>query len=429
MDRIETTLNNFSFIGELMGLLPLTKGFELTKSSVIRAIHKPDCPHCGQRCKRNGWDKLTRKNMVTLKVGKFRCPFCDLPVRSDLSFWERLIAEWEATLSNFFLRLADRDVALRAISTLMDFLVPMGKDSVLRRIVGAISKLVLPEMSAKYQIVHYDEQHPKKGRQQQYRLTLICAVSQKVIADELYDEKNYGIVHEFLTSHLDTDKETVIITDDCPWYPGVFEDIWGNKVRHQLCILHLNKLIVQDCGRVKSLQDMYNTYLLLSIFFDRSKELQFLEMLLKEQETVPQTEEWLKHARKRFNRFVRSLEKMRRRENRNLTLRTVHEAKDKLARLQQERQLLPKPLRKRLDYIETHWKQFTLFYEVDCPHTNNIMENYFSASLKTHRKKQFRTDKGLNNKIILSRYKRNEGFPQPIRTFLQWGRVFCLLGT
>ena len=429
MDCIETTLNNFSFIGDLMELLPLTKGFELTKSGVIRARRKPDCPLCGQGCKRNGWDKLTRKDLVSVKVGKFRCVQCNLPVRSDLSFWERLITEWEETLSRFFLRLADRDVALRAISTLMDFLVPMSKDSVLRRIVDAISKLVLSQVSAKYQIVHYDEQHPKKGRQQQYRLTLICAVSQKVIADELHDEKSYDIVHKFLTTHLDANKATVIITDDCPWYPMIFEDIWGENVRHQLCILHLNKLIMDDCGKVKSLQDMHSTYLLLNIFFDRSRELQFLEILLEEQRETPQTQEWLKQAQKRFNRFVRNLEKMRRREKKNLTLRTIEEGRGIFTRLQQERQLLPKPLRRRLDYIQTHWKQFTLFHEVDCPHTNNIIENYFSASLKTHRKKQFRTERGLNNKLILSRFKRNEGFLNPPRTFLQWGKIFCLLGT
>lgn len=429
MDRIATTLNNFSFIGELMELLPLTKGFELTKSGVIRALRKPLCPQCGQCCKRNGWDTLTRKDLVTIKVGKFRCVPCDLSIQSDLSFWERLIIEWEETIAQFFLRLADRDVALRVISTLMDFLVPMSKDSILRRIVGAISRLVLSEVSTKYQIVHYDEQHPKKGRQQQYRLTLISAVDQKVIADELHEEKSYATVYEFLTTHLDPDKETIIITDDCPWYPTVFEDIWGEKVRHQLCILHLNKLIIDDCGRAKSLQDMHNTYLLLNIFFNRSRELQFLKMLLEEQHQAPQTQEWLKKARKRFNQFVRNLEKMRRRENRNLQLRTLEDAKEIFVRLQQERQLLPKPLRKRLDYIRDHWEQFTLFYEVDCPHTNNIIENYFSASLKTHRKKQFRTEKGLTNKLKLSRYKRNEGFMQPIRTFLQWGKIFCLVGT
>ena len=431
MDIIHTTLKNFSFIGGLNQVFPNTEGYEHTKKGVIRAIEKPACPCCDKKCIRNGWDSLTRKDLFTLKIGKFLCSDCKITVRSDLTFWEQFINDWEETLSAFFLRLADRDVALRAISEVMHFLTPMSKDAVMRRIFRAIRQLVIPKVQTKYQLVHYDEQHPKKGRQQQYRLTLLCAITGKVIADELFDNKEAETVKSFLTTHLDTEKETIIITDDCPWYPTVFDEIWGKKVKHQLCILHLNKLVMKDCGKVKTLQEMYDTYLLLSIFYDRNKELEFIAMLMKEQEDVPEEkhEEWMKKARKRFNKFVRSLEKMRRREKVDLTLRTLEEAKKSFATLKEQSLLFPKPLQKRLKYIEEKWKQFTLFYSIkDCPHTNNVIENYFSTSLKTHRKKQFRTDEGLENKIKLSRYKRNVGFALPVHSFLEWGKIFWMLG-
>lgn len=123
------------------------------------------------------------------------------------------------------------------------------------------------------------------------------------------------------------------------------------------------------------------------------------------------------------------MEKERRRDKRNLTLRTLEDAKKKFEKLKEEVQLLPKSLQKRLKYIENHWKEFTLFHEVkDCPHTNNVIENYFSTSLKTHRKKQFRTDEGLNNKMKLSRFKRNVGFAKPTKSFLEWGKIFWILG-
>ncbi len=312
----------------------------------------------------------------------------------------------------------------------MNFVVPMSKDSVMRRIFSAVKKLIVPTVKREYQIVHYDEQHPKKGRQQKYRLTLICAITRNVIADELFDNKDYDTVKKFLETHLDTKKETIIITDDCPWYETVFDDVFGKKGKHQLCILHLNKLIVKDCGKLKSLQEMYNTYLLLDIFFDRSKELKFIQMLLKKQETVPEKErqEWLKKMRKYFSAFLRSLEKMRRREKKNLTLRTFDDAKKKFATCKEQYQYFPKELQKRLNYIEKRWKQFTLFYTIkDCPHTNNVIENYFSASLKTHRKKQLRTDAGLKNKMNISRYKKNIGFSKPITSFLEWGKNFWIL--
>ncbi|NQU78530.1 transposase [Candidatus Woesearchaeota archaeon] len=430
MDVIHSTLKNFSFVKDINGIFEGTEGYELTKKGVIRAVEKPFCPCCGGRCIRNGWDGLTRKELVSIKVGKFYCPHCDASIKKDISFWEKFIVSWEETLSGLFLRLADRDVALRAISTIMDFIRPMSKDSVLRRVFNAITRLVIPKFKGKYQIVHYDEQHPQKGRQQHYRLTLICALTGNVIADELFDDKNSSSVKSFLEKHLDTHKRTVIITDDCPWYPNVFKEIWGDKVVHQLCILHLNKLVVKDCGRVKTLQEMYDTYLLLGIFFDRSKEQQFLQMLIEEEKTIDDSrrDEWLKTARKSFNKFVRGLEKMRRRQGENHKLYNLDEAGKNLQKLQTQKWLLPKPLQNRLDYIQNHWQQFANFYNIkDCPHTNNTIENYFSSSLKTHRKKQFRTEKGLKNKLKLSRFKRNLSFPKPTRAFLEWGKIFWIL--
>lgn len=427
MNKIHTTLKNFSVFSEIFELFSHAKGYEYTKKGVIRAIQKPDCPHCSNQCCRNGWDPITRKNLLTLKIGRFRCPCCGHEIKKDLSLFTKILDEWHSTLSNFFLRLTDRDVALRVISELTDFLAPMSKDTVLRRICLALKQLVIPEIKSKYQIVHYDEQHPKKGRQQHYRLTLICAITGKVIADELHDDKNSSSVKKFLSESLDIEKELIIITDGCPWYPELFKKLWGNKVKHQMCILHLNKLIVADCGKLPSLQEMYNTYLLLDIFFNRQKELDFLQVLLEEEKEMGKDNNWLQKARKRFNKFVRSLEKMRRRDKVNHQLRTSDEAKNNFDKLVHEKQLLPKPLQKRLKYIEQFWNEFTLFYEVDCPHTNNIIENYFSTSLKTHRKKQFRTKEGLKRKMKLSVFKRNVGFSIPVRTFFEWGKLFWIL--
>ena len=175
---------------------------------------------------------------------------------------------------------------------------------------------------------------------------------------------------------------------------------------------------------------MYNTYLLLNIFFNRENELEFIQVLIKEQKTIEdkKLDEWLKKARKRFNNFVRSLEKIRRRNKQNLKLRSFNGAKKNFKELKDQKEQLEKPLQKRLNYIEKHWKQFTLFYKIDdCSHTNNVIENYFSSSLKTHRKKQFRTDEGIKNKLKLSKYKKNVGFSKPKITFFEWGKRFFIL--
>ena len=427
MDKIHTTLKNFSFFPAIQELFSHAKGYEYTKKGVIRAVEKPCCPDCNHNCCRNGWDPITRRNLLTLKIGRFRCPICGKEIKKDLSLFTKIIDDWYSTLHNFFLRLSDKDVALRVISELMDFLAPMSKDTVLRRICYALEQLMMPEIKTRFQIVHYDEQHPKKGRQQHFRLTLISAIDGKVISDELHDDKDKETVKKFLTANLSVDKELIIITDGCPWYPELFNELWGNKVKHQMCILHLNKLICNDCGKLPSLQNMYNTYLFLNIFFDRQKELEFLQVLLAELKQNSSDKHWLKRARARFNNFVRSLEKMRRRNKDNHKLRTLEDAESKFKELVKEKQLLPKSLQKRLGYIKQFWKQFTLFHHVNCPHTNNIIENYFSTSLKTHRKKQFRTKEGLERKMKLSVFKRNVGFPKPTKTFFEWGYLLGIL--
>jgi hypothetical protein len=59
-------------------------------------------------------------------------------------------------------------------------------------------------------------------------------------------------------------------------------------------------------------------------------------------------------------------------------------------------------VQKRLRKIEKNWARFMAFYFMNsAPATNNLLENYYSTSLKTHRK-QLRTDRGIENQMKLS---------------------------
>ena len=73
--------------------------------------------------------------------------------------------------------------------------------------------------------------------------------------------------------------------------------------------------------------------------------------------------------------------------------------------------------------IKYNWKNIIMFHFVEgAPATNNAIENYYSASLKTHRKKQFRTDMGIINQLQLSSMKRagmfNELKPRLFERFM-----------
>jgi len=57
--------------------------------------------------------------------------------------------------------------------------------------------------------------------------------------------------------------------------------------------------------------------------------------------------------------------------------------------------------------IGKNWAHLTAFYFVKGGQaTNNRVENYYSTSLKTHRKKQITSNRGIENQMKLSAMKR-----------------------
>ncbi len=68
--------------------------------------------------------------------------------------------------------------------------------------------------------------------------------------------------------------------------------------------------------------------------------------------------------------------------------------------------------------IRELWPKLTAFYLVDdAPATNNALENYYSTSLKTHRKKQLE-ETGIKDQMKISALKRAGIFGRPQRTLL-----------
>ena len=108
-----------------------------------------------------------------------------------------------------------------------------------------------------------------------------------------------------------------------------------------------------------------------------------------------------------FRDFVREQKRYRRRKKRNLVQRPYIEALRVFDELKAESDSFDKHIQKRLRMIKRKWELFTAFYFVKgAPATNNGVENYYSTSLKAHRKKQLRSDRGLDNQIKLSAMKR-----------------------
>lgn len=256
-----------------------------------------------------------------------------------------------------------------------------------------------------------------------YRLTLMDSISRQVIADELFDSKDGDTIEDFLRRNLDTYKPIFVVTDLYRGYSEIFKRVFGKKVTHQLCLLHLNKLIVNDFPRKTSIEQELIKYRLLNIFYNREPEIEFLSCLIDEEKVMLQKSHkeyktWIKEAKSLFHEFVHKLELKRRREGQNLIQRTYYEALNNFKDLLSEINSFEVAVRKRLMKIEELWPKLTAFYLVDnAPATNNVLENYYSTSLKTHRKKQLEVT-GIEDQMKLSALKRSGILARPRRTLL-----------
>ena len=84
---------------------------------------------------------------------------------------------------------------------MMDYLIPQSRDTICRKFSNSVASVRLPETSS-IQIIHYDEQHPKAGKSQKYRLTLLNGVTHEVIAEELSDNKSQEVIKPFFKNNL-----------------------------------------------------------------------------------------------------------------------------------------------------------------------------------------------------------------------------------
>jgi len=432
MTEIHTTINTFANAVSLLSIFPASDRYEFTSKKVFRLKDWIPCA-CGKHMVHNGYNYARKKGFGKVRMGKQRCLRCGAEHQEDKSFWKGLLTKWEETVMSLLMVLRDSHVGWAAISTIMNFILPCSKDKARYLFNRRIELFEYPQQN--YLIVNYDEQHPKRGRTQKFRLTLLNHETRIPLAEGLFDSKDETVIEAFLREHLDVDKEIVLITDCDRRYPAIFKRIWGNKVIHQKCLLHLNKLVVKEFGKNTTLEDEYNKYLILDIFYNRRKELKFLERKLKKQSrkhfaSAKEQWDWVKKQKRLFRDYVRKLENQRRRDGKNLPQRPLWKAQQLFDRLWQQQQLFPRAAQARLQMIKEEWQALTAFYHIKgCPATNNALENYYSTSLKTHRKKQLRTDQGIINHMKLSALKRAEGFTKPKQTLLEIFGLIKLLVT
>jgi hypothetical protein len=424
MTEMQLSLINFPYGKTLSTIFEdYSNDFEFTAGGIFRRIVPPLCPECGNPMSHNGYNTYQKVHLGEANVGRYLCGACGKSIQEDRDFWIKQKANFFEIVTEISTRLRLNHVSYEVIESIMSYLYPRDKDTIRNMVQCAIEEMDVPSVKD-IRFVHYDEQHPKAGRNQKYRLTLLDSVTRQVIAEELFDSKDSDTIESFLQRNLDTHKQIFIVTDLYRGYSDVFKRVFGNKVIHQFCLLHLNKLIVNDFPRKTSIEQELVKYRLLNIFYNRELEIEFLSCLIEEEKTMRQRcgreyKSWIKEAKHAFREFVRGLELKRRRENKKLEQRTYHDALNNFKCLKIESDSFMISVQKRLAKIEELWPNLTAFYFVDnAPSTNNPIENYYSTSLKTHRKKQLE-EPGIKEQMKLSALKRAGVFGKPRKTLLE----------
>jgi len=266
MVTINLNLNNFSelpVLSEVFG--SYDNSYEYTADGIFRKKASPFCPKCNSPMVHNGYNIYGKKELGDIKIGRYKCPNCNCTHEENRSFWEGLKSTLFDSLGDFFKLLRSHNVSHEGISAVMDFIYPRSKSTILRE----FSKNMEQENVSRdenVRIVCYDEQHPKKGRCQKYRLTLFDPKTQRPLADELFDDKSSETIKNFLKRNLDTSEPVFIVTDFDTTYPEILKEVFGDKLVHQYCLMHLNKLVVHDFPRKTTIEQELLKYRILNIF-------------------------------------------------------------------------------------------------------------------------------------------------------------------
>ena len=429
MVTINSTFNNFSEIPIFHNVFSgFGNEYEYTENEIFRKKNPPQCPKCDNNMVYNGFNSYTKKGLGTIKIGKYLCNSCNNILEEDRSVWENLKTLFSDLLGELYQLLRSNHVGYNAISQIMHLIFPQSKSTIFREFNRVMETVEIPPLE-NVLIVHYDEQFPKEGRSQKYRLTILDAETKRPLADELFDKKDPETIKQFLLANFDTSKPIFIVTDFYSSYPSILKEVFGDNLIHQYCLMHLNKLIVNDFPKNTTIAQELLKYRLLNIFYNREKEIEMLcKLELEEMEIILNEEvykSWIKKAKKAFYEFVHELELSRRRNKENLEMNSLEKAEGNFKELMKQINSFDGAIQKRLRMINKHWINLTVFHYLEgAPATNNAIENYYSTSLKTHRKKQFRTERGILNQINLSSMKRAGMFEGQKRTILELFRLF-----
>lgn len=208
--------------------------YEFDEHGILRRASRPCCFSCGKPMNKNGYNSYTKKGLGTVKVGRWSHTKCDTYLEEDRTFWENLTEELFVFLADFTQVLRIHHLSYAGISEVFSFIFSWSKEPSRMLFINSMDHVEFSEQHD-ILIVNYDKQHPKKGKIQTFRLTLLNGSTRESIADKLVDSKSPEIIKAFLARYLDPTQPVFIVTDFFRTYPAIFSEFFVNEFYHQKC--------------------------------------------------------------------------------------------------------------------------------------------------------------------------------------------------
>jgi len=410
MITVGTTFSNYQSVGVFSSIFKNIPEDFIFDDGVLYSKNPPKCPVCGETMVHNGSNTYTKKDVCTLKIGKYHCLHCNTNSQTSVAIFKKLVRFIQNHIIPLLVKMRYQKVSYRGIEDIMYCIFPMGKDTIFALIKSAIERSDLPKPEeTETQIIGYDEQFPFVNGKPRVRITIFDIISGLPYIDTIDQSKSSETIKSiFRRSGISFTKPTIVITDLDKSYPTLLNELFGDNLLHQPCLFHLQQLICKEFSKICSIHDEILKYQFLNVFYNHDDEIKWLTKFLETEKemlssgTKKQYSEWLRSIKSQFTEFLKGIRNLSKREKHGSKIRSFAKIMEHQLNLMENINQFSPKLQKRLEMMSKKFVDLTNFCGThNIPTTNNAIENYFFRTLNMNWKRRMRTDEGLINNLKL----------------------------
>lgn len=405
MISILTTLQNFEVIHPLKSLFDgLSTSYQYSEKGVLRYSKNPNCTCCGMIMNQNGYNVITKRNIGSVKVGKYICPMCNATHHTKIGFWVKQKEAIMDLMGEFLMCLKNGGNSFRRMSQITGYIFPYKKSSLYNQFsnIVALTESIPSIIQGKVAILNFDEEYLKICGKWRYRLTLLNNETKLPIAEKIVKNLTNQVISDFIRLNFDPESydKIFVVTDLKPGYAKIFQSLFGDKLIHQYCLFHLYQLICKEFSKTSSLSEFLLQYKLMNIFYDYDTEIHQIETIVQEEKSLNKLEKkelknWTKQRKEELYKYFSGF-----RNEESNKLREPIDAYLKMLDLCDEYDEMPSNIQKRFEMIDDSILNFLAYRSIpNAPATNNAIEGYFSCTTDSILKRQMKTVKGAENSI------------------------------